>query len=81
MYCPRRRGVDALLSPSSYRISELQVLNTVEVSDNQRQYLYVIFYFTICFLLFYFKDSGALFKVTSILIKQMSWLTTSLDDN
>ena len=43
--------------------------------------LYVIFYFTICFLLFYFKDSGALFKVTSILIKQMSWLTTSLDDN
>ena len=59
----------------------LQVLTTVEVSDNQRQYLYVIFYFTICFLLFYFKDSGALFKVTSILIKQMSWLTTSLDDN
>ena len=50
-YSPRRRGVDALLSPSSYRISELQVLNTVEVSDNQRLSYYDYYLFTFCFLL------------------------------
>ena len=47
-------GVDALLSPSSYRISELQVLNTVEVSDNQRQYsiCYILFYYLFLIILF-----------------------------
>ena len=50
-YSPRRRGVDALLSPSSCRILNLQVLNTVEVPDNQRLSYYGYFLFTFCFLL------------------------------